>query len=66
MNYKLISFILILSFLSVSCGKKEKEEAELIKEETKAVEGKVAVIIDYEKIETVKKQMAKLAPVEEA
>jgi len=61
MNYKLIIFILIFSFLLVSCGTK-KEEA-LIKEETKAAGGKVDVIIDYEKIETVKKQMAKLTPV---
>ena len=35
----------------------------MIKEETKAAGGKVDVIIDYEKIETVKKQMAKLTPV---
>jgi len=64
MNNKLISFVLIFSFLLVSCGKKEKEEVNLIKEETKVAEAKVGVIKNYEKIETVNHQMAKLAPVE--
>jgi hypothetical protein len=63
--YVILVFILVLSL--VNCGKKEdtrmtdtqKEKAVQTK-----IEEKTSVIKDYEKIETVKAQMAKLAPVE--
>ena len=62
MNCKLISFILIFFLLAVGCGK--KEETKMTGEETrKPAEKKSPVIEDYEKIDTVKQQLAKLARV---
>jgi hypothetical protein len=57
MNYKMIVFILIFSLLLISCGKGEKEEAN--------VPGKKeSVIKNFLPIDTVKQQIEKFAPVE--
>ncbi|MCP4150569.1 MAG: peptidase [bacterium] len=62
----MISLILILSILAFACGKKEEtpttETPQTTQEETK--EKKMSVIKDYQKIEAVKNQIGKLAPVE--
>ncbi len=62
MNYKLIILILILSLLLFSCGKKAGDQP--VKQEEEMAAKTAKAIKDYEKIETVKTQMAKLAPVE--
>ena len=67
MYYKLSILVLIFSLLFVSCGKSGEEEVKMPTEEAKKVEqvkqGQ-GIIKDYENIETVKAQMAKMAPVQ--
>lgn len=65
MNYKLICLILTFSLLVIGCGQKEeKEEIKMTEAKADVVEKQTGIIKDYEKIETVKQQIAKLAPVE--
>jgi hypothetical protein len=67
MNYKLMVIVLIFSLLLISCGKAGEEEVKMNEEEAKKagmIVQEQGVIKDYEKIETVKAQMAKMAPVQ--
>lgn len=61
MTYKRIAFLLIFTILLTACDK--KEEAKGIAG-TKPLEETMGVIRNYEKIDIVKTQLAKLAPVE--
>ena len=61
MKNKLIVFTLMMCLLIFACGKKGEEKKQEQMTETK---GDTGMIKDYEKIDVVKTQLAKLAPVE--
>jgi hypothetical protein len=61
MKRKLVVFTLMMCLLLFACGKKGKDAKQEKMTETKGVTG---VIDDYEKIDVVKAQSAKFAPVE--
>lgn len=63
MTYRLIVLSVIFSLLFISCGKADKEEVTVTKEQTQTAEKPSGLIQDYEKIDVVKAQMNKLAPV---
>jgi len=58
MNFRIIAYLLIVCLLTFACGK--SEEGKVISKDTPLT---AKFIKNYQKIETVKSQMAKLAPV---